>query len=54
MRLFYQHFGRVPDPRVQGRSEHKLLDILAISILGVICGADGWDEIAAYGRLKET
>ena len=53
MLMFYRHFGSVPDPRVQARSDHKLLEIIAISILAVICGADGWDEIAAFGRYKE-
>jgi predicted transposase YbfD/YdcC len=52
--MFHQHFADVPDPRVSARSAHKLLDIIAISILAVICGADGWDEIAAYGRLKDA
>lgn len=28
------------------------MDILVITILGVICGADGWVEIAAFGRSK--
>jgi predicted transposase YbfD/YdcC len=53
MPLFHQHFASVPDPRVRARSDHKLLDILAISILAVIRGADGWDEIARFGHLKE-
>jgi predicted transposase YbfD/YdcC len=54
MAMFHQHFADVPDPRVRARSDHKLLDILAISILAVICGADGWDELATFGRCKET
>lgn len=53
MRMFHQHFATVPDPRVHARSDHKLLDIISISILAVISGADGWDEIACYGRGKE-
>jgi predicted transposase YbfD/YdcC len=53
MAMFHQHFADVPDPRVRARSDHKLLDILAISILAVICGADGWDDIARFGRCKE-
>jgi predicted transposase YbfD/YdcC len=51
--MFHQHFATVPDPRVRARSDHKLLDIIAISILAIICGADGWDEIARFGHLKE-
>jgi predicted transposase YbfD/YdcC len=54
MTMFHQHFASVPDPRVCARSDHKLLDIIAISILAVICGADGWDELASFGRSKET
>jgi predicted transposase YbfD/YdcC len=53
MAMFHQHFADVPDPRVRARSDHKLLDILAVSILAVICGADGWDDIARFGRCKE-
>lgn len=52
--MFHQHFADVPDPRVRARSDHKLLDIVAISILAVICGADGWDDLATFGRCKET
>jgi predicted transposase YbfD/YdcC len=54
MTMFHQHFASVPDPRVCARSDHKLLDIIAISILAVVCGADGWDELALFGRCKET
>ncbi len=53
MPLFHLHFANVPDPRVRARSDHRLLDIVAISILAIICGADGWDEIAGFGRCKE-
>jgi len=53
MPMFHHHFAHVPDPRVCARSDHKLLDLLAISILAVICGADGWEELATFGRCKE-
>ena len=39
------HFGMLEDPRVVGRSDHDLLDILTIAILAVICGAKGWEDI---------
>lgn len=50
---FHRHFGELPDPRVAARSDHRLLDIIAIAILAVISGADGWDEIASFGRCKK-
>jgi predicted transposase YbfD/YdcC len=49
-----EHFSSLPDPRVRGRSDHLLLDIIAIAILATICGADGWDDIAFFGRCKQT
>ena len=47
------HFCSVPDPRVRGRSDHLLLDIITIAILATIFGADGWDDIAFFGRCKQ-
>ena len=34
-------FRTVPDPRA-ANAWHRLDDLLAISILAVLCGADGW------------
>jgi len=47
------HFASLEDPRVSGRSQHKLIDILVIAICGVICGADDWVSIAGFGEAKE-
>jgi hypothetical protein len=33
-------FRDLPDPRVSGRCDHKLLDIIIIAVCGVLCGAD--------------
>nr|MBP6459913.1 transposase family protein [Crocinitomicaceae bacterium] len=32
---------------------HELIDIVAISICAVICGADSWEEIEAYAKIKK-
>jgi len=45
-------FGEVADPRVQGRIEHRLIDIILIAVCGVICGANSWSEIETYGKAK--
>lgn len=45
-------FGEVRDPRVQGRCEHRLLDILAIALLAVLCGAEDWPDIEEFGRRR--
>jgi hypothetical protein len=47
-------FADVPDPRIETANKlHPLTDILVIATCAVIAGADGWDEIAEYGRTKE-
>ena len=45
-------FDQLKDPRVNRTKRHSLGDILAIAICGVICGADGWVQIAKFGRCK--
>lgn len=49
---FFDHFSVLPDPRMERTRRHDLQDILAISICAVICGADTWTEISAFGRVK--
>jgi hypothetical protein len=46
-------FGDMADPRVQGRCDHKLIDIILIAICGVLCGADSWVGIETVGKAKE-
>jgi predicted transposase YbfD/YdcC len=47
------HFDDVEDPRNGRRQDHLLLDIITIAICGVICGADGWVAVEAFGKAKE-
>src|SRR3954469_18211842 len=47
-------FADLPDPRIETANKlHKLVDILVIATCAVIAGADGWEDIAEYGRSKE-
>lgn len=39
--------------RLYGNKQHELLDIVAISIAAVICGAETWEEIERYGQAKQ-
>jgi hypothetical protein len=32
-----EHFSKVTDPRMERTKEHKLIDMIAISICAVIC-----------------
>ncbi len=44
--------GDVTDVRVQGRSEHLLIDILCITILAVLCGADDFVAMATFATSR--
>lgn len=48
------HFGNLSDPRVERTRLHPLMNILTITICGVICGADTWVDIANYGEAKRS
>jgi hypothetical protein len=48
------HFASLEDPRDERGKEHLLLDIIAIALCAVICGAESWTDIEAYGRAKVT
>ena len=41
-------FRNIQDPRA-GNSRHLLSDLLTISILAVLCGAEGWIAVEAWG-----
>ena len=47
-----RYFADLKDPRMNRTKRHLLLDILTVAICGVICGADGWVQIAKFGRCK--
>lgn len=47
-----KHFETLEDPRTAYLIEHRLLDIVALTICAVVCGAEGWEDIEAYGRSK--
>ena len=49
---FLQNFEALNDPRIERTKEHLLIDIVAISILAVISGAEGWVAIETYGQAK--
>ena len=47
-------FGDLNDHRSSnGNKQHELLDIIAITICAVVCGAELWEEISEYGRIKK-
>jgi predicted transposase YbfD/YdcC len=49
-----EHFAEVSDPRIERNKLHDLHEIMVIAICAVICGADTWEDVEAFGRAKEA
>lgn len=49
---FLQHFETITDPRIERCKRYELMDILLLSICAVISGAEGWEDIEDFGKLK--
>jgi predicted transposase YbfD/YdcC len=48
-----QRFGCIEDPRISAKTDHKLIDIITITIMAVLCGAEGWVAVETYGVSKK-
>jgi predicted transposase YbfD/YdcC len=48
-----QCFKELTDPRVAGRSQHYLSDILTIVLCAVVGGAEGFNDIEMFAKCKE-
>src|SRR5215469_12176511 len=45
-------FGDLPDPRVEGRCDHKLIEVILVAVCAVLCGAENWSQVEEYGNDK--
>ena len=45
-------FAQISDPRINRRKLHLLDDILLLTLLGVICGAESYEAIELFGKSK--
>ena len=52
VRSIVDRFRELPDPRSTTNRRHLLVDVLVISVLAVIAGADGPVAIAQWGKLN--
>lgn len=48
----HEYFRQIPDPRINRNKKHLLIDIILLSVLAVICGAESWDSIEMFGKSK--
>ncbi len=49
-----EHFADLTDPRVERTKLHQLLDVLVIAMCATICGAEGWEDFAEFGKAKQA
>ncbi len=49
----HHYFAQLPDPRIHRNRKHLLLDIIILSIIAVLCGAESWDSIEMFGKSKK-
>ena len=46
-------FAVIPDPRVQGRTDYSLTEILVMAVCAVLSGADSFTEIALWSEIRQ-
>lgn len=49
-----ERFEGLSDARVEGRTDHDLIDIVVLALCAVMSGAEGWDDIEDWGRAREV
>lgn len=47
-----ERLGEIEDPRIERTRVHSLVDILVLSVLAVMSGADGWEDIEEFGKQR--
>ena len=47
-----EHFATLPDPRIDRTKRHLQLSIVTIALYAVLCRADSWDAIGAFGMVR--
>jgi predicted transposase YbfD/YdcC len=51
--IFIECFSKVTDPRVERHKKHLLIDIIALTLFGIMSGAQTFDEIELFGEIHE-
>lgn len=46
-------FSQIPDPRIDRGKLHLLDDILVLTLLAVLCGAESYESIELFGKSKK-
>ena len=49
----HKYFSKLPDPRSNKNQKHSFTDIVVLTVIAVICGAESWDDIELFGKSKQ-
>ena len=47
---FLDQFETIEDPRMDRNQLYPVSEILLVTFLAVICGAEGWQDVENYGK----
>jgi predicted transposase YbfD/YdcC len=47
-----EHLARVPDPRMDRRKDHDLIDVLVIAVCTLLCAGHGFNDMEDFGNAK--
>ena len=48
-RSLVAHFAQVPDPRINLRTDHDLIDILVIAVCTLLCAGETFNDMEDFG-----
>src|SRR5690554_5070273 len=54
MTSLHRTFGQLSDPRLNRKKQHLLIDIVILSVLAVLSGAESWDSIELFGKTNHV
>jgi len=46
------HFAQMPDPRINRKKEHDLIDLLVIAVCTLLCGGETFNDMEDFGKAK--
>ena len=49
---FREHFGQIPDHRMDRTKFYPLEEVLFVLLCGALCGAESWRDFVAFGQAK--
>jgi predicted transposase YbfD/YdcC len=50
---FLDYFSKLTDPRIERCKLHPVDEILLLTVSGIMCGAETWEDIEEFGLAKE-